>query len=336
MLSPGAGNRQTRRAECGDTMSLPPLSHHEIIGLVAPFARQGRQVDLAASDRLARRLVFRPRPSDGGVPGHAEHHELLQLEQPEAGPWLLTRTLTLAKNLAPAPRATAQARGDDPAELLTRLDAVDPQRQFAAGPGWVLAYSHRVDAGPRVRLTQAAARLDGLTLNLSVPAVRGYPADLWVVPDAEQRIELPDDLLAVLGGDWSQLQRIGGRWSGTLRLRGQGAERSHRLQAAWQAAVMHVARTLAETPAAYHQRLAGARWRVALRRSLPMGVALGGIGAALAVPALGLGQDSPLRMLVFNAPPLLMALGVSLKELPRFELPRIPRPPTLASWRQGR
>ena len=31
----------------------PPLTHHQILALVAPFTRSGRTVDLAASDRLA-------------------------------------------------------------------------------------------------------------------------------------------------------------------------------------------------------------------------------------------------------------------------------------------
>ena len=48
-----------------------PLSHHEIVTLVAPFARRGRHLDLAASDRQQRRLVFQPvkhAAQDDGLP----------------------------------------------------------------------------------------------------------------------------------------------------------------------------------------------------------------------------------------------------------------------------
>ena len=37
-----------------------PLSHHDILGIVEPFTRRSRQLDLAASDRLNRRLLFKP------------------------------------------------------------------------------------------------------------------------------------------------------------------------------------------------------------------------------------------------------------------------------------
>lgn len=38
----------------------PPLSHHEILVLADPFARAGLQVDLAATNRAARTVVFKP------------------------------------------------------------------------------------------------------------------------------------------------------------------------------------------------------------------------------------------------------------------------------------
>ena len=51
-------------------MSAPPLTHHEILALAAPFARAGWQVDLAASQRAERRIAFRPleRPASEAVP----------------------------------------------------------------------------------------------------------------------------------------------------------------------------------------------------------------------------------------------------------------------------
>jgi hypothetical protein len=59
------------------------------------------------------------------------------------------------------------------------------------------------------------------------------------------------------------------------------------------------------------------------------------IGASLAVPSFEIAKNSVFRMLIFNAPPLLLALGLCLQELPRFELPRRPRPSTAQSWRSA-
>jgi protein-S-isoprenylcysteine O-methyltransferase Ste14 len=77
------------------------------------------------------------------------------------------------------------------------------------------------------------------------------------------------------------------------------------------------------------------RWAVTARRAVPLLVCLGVIGAALAVPALNLPPDSVLRMLIFNAPPLLLGLFVVLREMPRVELPPRPRRPTAAHWRSA-
>ncbi|MBL8302713.1 MAG: hypothetical protein JNM26_08075, partial [Ideonella sp.] len=72
-------------------MPLPPLSHHEILTLVAPFTRAGRSVDLAASDRPARVLRFRTvaRRGEGGI----AWGETLELASPEADHHVLTRVL---------------------------------------------------------------------------------------------------------------------------------------------------------------------------------------------------------------------------------------------------
>jgi hypothetical protein len=52
-------------------MSSAPLTHHQIIELVEPFSRQGLHIDLAASDRLQRRLRFRS-IEPAGQPAHRE------------------------------------------------------------------------------------------------------------------------------------------------------------------------------------------------------------------------------------------------------------------------
>jgi len=53
---------------------------------------------------------------------------------------------------------------------------------------------------------------------------------------------------------------------------------------------------------------------------------------ALAVPYLGLEQNSVYWMLIFNAPPLLLLWGFSMREMPSFDLPRPPKRLTATHW----
>ena len=77
-------------------MTAQPLTHHEILTLVEPFTRRGRHVDLAASDRLERRLVFKT--IEHAAPGAADAmvRETLVLEQPKAERFRLTRRFPVA------------------------------------------------------------------------------------------------------------------------------------------------------------------------------------------------------------------------------------------------
>ena len=69
-------------------MARHPLTHHEILGLIEPFTRRGLHVDLAASNRIERRLLFKPivheevLHEDEGAE-FAGASEVLQLESPE-------------------------------------------------------------------------------------------------------------------------------------------------------------------------------------------------------------------------------------------------------------
>jgi len=300
-----------------------PLTHHDIVVLAAPFVRAGRQVDLAASDRPARRLGFRPQAQGDRV-------ERLQLDDDGAGGWLLTRTLTEADGLA----ARLTAGGDELPLLCDRVMAVPADIHFGRGEGWAIAWSHRlVQDGPR--LQAAELRLDGLTLHMSVSSVDRIPAELTLEAPGGDIAQLPADLLAVLGLRWSRLDRKGRGWRCTLALRGRGAARSAEAQARLVEAAAHLARTLAEPPARFHDVRVARRWAVTARRAVPLLVCLGVIAAALAVPALQLQQDSVFRMLIFNAPPLLLGLFVVLREMPRVEVPPLPRRPTAARWRSA-
>ena len=54
-----------------------PLTHHEILRLIEPFTRRGRHVDLSATDRIERRIVFKPVVHGGEMPACAGACEIL-------------------------------------------------------------------------------------------------------------------------------------------------------------------------------------------------------------------------------------------------------------------
>lgn len=330
-------HRPGSRGERMVAQNPSPYTHHQILSVVEPFTRRGRQVDLAASDRMARRLAFKP-------VDHAElgATEVLQLENPGAERWRLSRLLTLVGGA----QAQLVAEGKDPADLLARVEAVDPSCHISSGPGWVLAKSHKLElrsAPPRpgdlppLILTDAVAQFDGLRLKLRVSPVKGIAGEVELqATGGDDTLTLPEDLLAVLGWDWARLIETGGGWRTRLRLRGGGAARSQDAEAKLDRAVRHLAQTLAEPPALFHDKQVGARWRVVLHRAMPLlgGVALV-VGAAL-VAKLDLAQDSLVRMLIFHSPPILLMLFFCMNELPRVEIPPLPRRPSGLSWRVPR
>lgn len=311
-------------------MTTQPLTHHDILGLIEPFTRSGRQLDLAASDRIQRRLVFKSRAFDNPTAAANLMTDTLTLESQPNGACVLTRIVTHASGLA----ATLVASGADAGGLLQAVEAVEPASLFCCGDGWTLAYSYRLGltaaAPPTLLLSQGEVRVQDLTLLLKMPAVIGYPAELTL--RATAAIDLPDDLLQVLGRDWARLSRGAKNWRGTLTLRGQPPERSRLAEKQLATAARHLALTLSQPPAHFHQKQTVARWQVAARRAVPLMTLLALVLAALAVPYLGLEQNSVYWMLIFNAPPLLLLWGFSLREMPSFDLPRPPRRLTAASW----
>ena len=315
-------------------MSQPPLTHHDILSIIAPFTRSGRQLDWSASDRAARCLRFkaRQRPREAGAGAATSMpprcNETLQLEHPDPDRYRLTRILTHPTGLV----AQLESEGSDPGVLLEAIDAVPAERAFVSGPGFAIAQSHRLTAGTLI-LTGAEARLGDVRLILSEPTRLGVRVGFELRAAAGEPLELPDDLLAVLGRDWSPLNGDADAWKGTLRLRGKDPLRSRRAEEALTAGALHLANTFAEPPARFHERRAAARWAVVLRRALPLLVCFGLIGAAAAVPRLHLAENSGLRMLIFNSPPILMMLFFCLRELPRIEVPPLPRRSRHARWR---
>ena len=320
----------------GTGMSAPPLSHHEILGLVEPFARHGLRVDLVASERIARRLMFRPVEHPTDEPALDGLHETLQLESFGTGTCRLTRTLAIGSGL----RATVQALGPDPGVLLRQVRAVDPGRLFRRGRGYVIAASFELyptadgRAGALAVLVRGMARLDGgATLTMTLSPVRGVAADLTLEAAPGSAPRLPEDLFAVLGWDWARLIATREGWKTKLRLRGDNARRTARADQALARAAGHLVETLGEPPARFHERWHVARWGVFFRRALPVLMVLSVIGVALLLPRVPITERPGLVTLIFHVPIALIALSFSLQELSQFEIPPLPRRSTAQHWR---
>lgn len=334
----------------------PPLTHHEIMRLAEPFSRAGRSVDLPASDRAARRLQFRPRELPAVADALPPLLETLQLQaghaaDPRAGVLLHRLQRQLLPRVAAVPPAASlagplcavlEAEGPQVPELLAWLDAVTPAQQWLLAGGVPVALGHKLmtpargQTEPVLLLASARAQLAGLAVELQVSRVKNVPAEITLhpLPGAHPAPPqtLPEDLLAVLGLAWSRLVRSSSGWRATVQLRGEGAARAQDAQAKFCRTVEHLAQVLAQAPAQFHARFAAARWRVSLRRGFPLLVCSGLIGAAAAVPLLELGPDSVWRMLIFNAPPLLLLWMFTLRELPRIEIPPLPRRLPASAW----
>ena len=314
-------------------MDGPPLTHHEILALVAPFARAGRHVDLAASDRVARRVAFRVRAHDASASLPALH-EALVLEPGESAAFRLTRTLTAGDVL----QATLIAEAATTADVLARIDAVPFARQIRRTGVASIARSYRIaasaDASPI--LTHAHARLDGLDIAMRVSRVGGIPAELTLTPTSGAAMDLPEDFLAVLGWPRSRPSAAPAASTAGQRLGGEGAARTADAELQLDRTCAHVAASLAESPQRFHARHRLARWGVTLRRAVPLLACVAILGATFGVASLDLAENSIWRMLMFHAPPLLLLLYVVLPEMPRIEIPPLPRRPRSPTWRAPR
>lgn len=316
-------------------MSAPPLTHHDIVALIEPFARRGRHVDLAASRREERRLVFKPPARQDREPASGVVRDSLQLECPSGGLYRLTRTVTHAEG----GQATLRAHGADLAALLAAVEAIPVERHFASGPGFVIARSYGLDAtsgggAGSLVLTQGTVRVGGLLLTLNVPPVRRVAAEIWLEPAAHERFALPEDLLAVLGWDWTRLVRRGDGWMTRLRLRGTLEQRTRGAEAALDRAATHLARTLSEPPARYHARLTVARWGAFFRRGIPTLTALALVATVLLSAPFRDALPTHVLVALYHVPTLFVALSFVLQELPRFEVPPWPRSSRAPDWRR--
>lgn len=289
--------------------AVPPLSHHDILPLAAPFARRGLKTDLAASRREERRLLFRP--ADGA------HH--FELADAGGGRWRLTRRLEWTPGVA----SEIVADGTDVAALLAALEALPLALHGHAGEAWVVARDYELDDGVP-RLVQGRVHVHGLVLTLGVPRGAKLAASVHIVPTGTWP-RLPEDLLAVLGWNWARL--VDGReaWTSRLRLKARGSARTARAEQALQQVAAHLAQSLAHPPAEWHARHRGARWGVFFRRGIPSFTAIGLIVAVTMPASLDWKPATATMLLLYHVPTLVVAVSFMLQELPRFELPPWPR-----------
>jgi hypothetical protein len=314
-------------------VTAPPLTHHEILAIVAPFARRGRHVDLAATDRAARRIVFTSHATTAEPePGDAPE-ETLALECRERGSFLLERTLAHPDGR----RATLQALGTDPGLLLAEIESVPRERHFESGPGYTIQRSYTVNGvgggmAMSLALSEGSLRVGDVTLALRVPPVRGVAGEITLEGAPGTMLALPEDLLAVLGWNWSRLARGATVWTSRLRLRGGATERTRAAERALEQAGAHLARTLAEPPSRYHERLLLARWGVFFRRGIPTWNALALVVIALATSRFQAALSVPVWLALYHVPTLLVAASFLLQEQARFEIPPWPRRLRATSW----
>jgi hypothetical protein len=318
-------------------MPAPPLTHHEILELIEPFTRRGRQVDMAATQRIERRIVFRPADRGAELPAAPALHETLQLEDAANGGYKLTRLL----GWTGGPQAALSVQGPRPAELLAQVETVAPAQQFRFGAGHAIARSYEIvlaagaaaNGAPAAGLVlrQAVVQLEGLSLTFTVPAARRVAAEIDLVAAPGTALDLPEDLLAVLGWDWARLVRKREGWNSRLRLRGTADRRTHTAEAALEQVAAHLVRVFSEAPARFHERHVLARWGVVGRRAIPTVTALGMIVGAAMMPRQALGAGAVMGLMHYGSIALLV-LSFCLQELPRFEIPPLPRRSRAMRW----
>jgi hypothetical protein len=314
---------------------LPPLTHHEIFTLVAPFTQAGYQVDLAATDRTARRLVFKPRAQARAQDLPADWlpvQEALVLDCALRASFELQRTLTTTTGLT----AVLEGEGDDLAALLAAFAAVPAARQLPRAGGVALCLRHRLlraSTAPDLMLKAAQVALPGLALQMNVSGVSGYAAEIAIERSGGAIEHLPADLLEVLGRAWDRLQPNARGWASRVELRGAGAARGADAEARLAQMVEHLARTLAAPPAQFHPRHRAARWLIAARSTWPIALGALVLGVGLWLQSHGAAADSALAVLANIAPPLLLGAFFLRREMPRLGLPRVPRPLPADAWR---
>jgi hypothetical protein len=119
-----------------------------------------------------------------------------------------------------------------------------------------------------------------------------------------------------------------------LRTLGKAPKRTARAEAYLQQALTHIAQTLAQPPASFHEQLQARRWRVYVRRLQPLMLFLA-ILALMPLSWLFVSRgELVLHPLALGLTPLLMVGVVVLtaREIPVMEIPPRPQPLDSRFW----
>jgi hypothetical protein len=182
-------------------------------------------------------------------------------------------------------------------------------------------------------MTRAEARFDGLTFVLNSATVRGYPAEIDLIPEPGSGVELPDDLLAVIGLGWGPLRKIPSGWRGNLRVPSREPERSRRIERSLESAVTHLTQTLAAPPRSFHDSRLGARWGVVARRATPLFLFGGLIAVIGGLSFVDIPEGSIMNLIIMGTPPLLLFGAFGMRDRPPFEIPPFPKRSAATAWR---
>jgi hypothetical protein len=322
--------------------STRPLTHHEIIGLVGPFTRRGRKLDMAASRRAERELRFKPIDHPATSDGPPTLREDLALTVSEGGGFHLVRRLTALIDNDKSMLATLTAAGPDAAVLLAEIEQFPITRHFTGYDGVWLQRSYQLEPATKrgdetgrpwqTRLTEASAEIAGVRLDVKAD-IRRLPAEVRLSAPSGQRLLIPRDLLAVLGWHWRSVDAYTSHWRSSMRVAKREPQRTADIEQKLARTVTHLAETLSQPPARFHKHNISARWRAAFQRGIPLFAALGLIGGALAMTQVPIHNEAVTKLLAFQLPPLLLLLFFfGFDALPSFEIPRIPRALKQDSW----
>ena len=318
---------------------MKPLTHHEMLTLVAVFARDGQRVDLAASDR-AKRIIRFESLEVPAVPGLPAHIQKLSLHNPAPKEFILWRHLCFADGH----EATLEVRGREAAQVYEGLEQCDPSMHYRHQSGADVRFSYRLQnrarpgaevAWQRI-LVLAQTTIAGREFTLEAGSSLGASSPVLISHHAEGDLDLPDDLLSVLGHAWRPLQRYSSAWKGSLKLPQRQPLRSERAEALFLEGVAHLQAVLEGMhPEGFHRQFFWQRWRVFWWRSLWLQLGLLILlGMALMLWAFDVGEPDQVPMWVNNIPPVLLVLTFLIWswEVPRFEIPPRPKPLTAAHW----
>jgi hypothetical protein len=222
------------------------------------------------------------------------------------------------------------------------MDAVPHQQHFRASDGFMMArdYAIRLTGEANtdsrlstpLRLTEAVLQVPGLTLTMRLPATPGISANLELAAPDNAPLSLPDDLLAVLGWNWSRLVRQATGWHARLRIRGRNPLRTRHAEQALERVAAHLARTMREAPGQFHDRHVLARWRVTLRRAIPILTPICTFIGVLVMPVFEFREHPGMWIVLSQIPTALIALSFTTQDLARFEIPPWPRRSPATQW----